>query len=417
MSVYFLAQAYQQTDDFAKSAQYCHLTLKLQYNFLSEKDTLIDHIEWALYAATLSQFFASNDQYDVARHFLSCARMVLAQTEPKKIEEQNERFKKAGADLDRVEVKYCLMILDESVKLRQSNEIDRCPPSEYQFRAYLINDDSLAEREQKFPSFPARNYDDAKQVFRYALNAINSAKQFFTLEQRCSDYISCILDQSQIYASLISYIPEIENRCKIVKRRIDLLEELDKELNSQYYLQHCRQIWYELGNIYGEQVSLKQLQNRPLIEGETTGGNEVMAERLQALKKINMLIAKSILHYHKFLNSFDYLNKNKKKFNASSLGNVELWHLPERIEDADDVKPILTAYLSIGHSFTKLVMEPVEERNNWMKCEAYLTEIKSYCTRNEDQRQLYFEDYYIQMEEMLRLIPGKIQNIMSRTLY
>lgn len=411
MSVYFLAQAFEQTGDYPESAKYCHMTLKLQYPFLSCENPVMDHIEWSLNAGTLSQYFASNDQYDVARHFICCARFVLLQTDSEKIEKENERFKKAEADLYRIEVKYGLMLLDESFILRQEGKIDNFPQNEYQFKPYLLNEAKLSEMEQQMPSFPAKTYDDAKVVFKFALNAIDSAKKFFTIDERCSDYIDCIFDHSQIYASIISYIPEIESRCKIVKRRIDLLESIDKQINSQYYLQHCRKIAYELGTIYSEQVSLKQLQHQKISNEECIEQSQFEERSMQVLKKFNMLISKSILNYQKFLHTFDYLNTKKRKFSEYSIANIELYKLPTRIDDENYIKPILTAYLSIGQLYTKLFTEPKQQRLNWIKCEDYYNELKCYCTRNDDHRRQYFEDYYQQLEEMLILIPGKVQQI------
>lgn len=51
-TLYYLAQIYGSLGKPVKSAVYCHTTLKRQ---LESKD--FDHIEWALNAATLSQFF------------------------------------------------------------------------------------------------------------------------------------------------------------------------------------------------------------------------------------------------------------------------------------------------------------------------------------------------------------------------
>lgn len=53
---YYMAQCYQHLDDTESSAIYCHLTLKKQlknHEFLS----FFDPVDWAVSAATLSQFF------------------------------------------------------------------------------------------------------------------------------------------------------------------------------------------------------------------------------------------------------------------------------------------------------------------------------------------------------------------------
>ena len=41
------------------------------------------------------------------------------------------------------------------------------------------------------------------------------------------------------------------------KRRIDLLTPILSEINSQFYLQICRQLQYEIGEIYSEMTDFK----------------------------------------------------------------------------------------------------------------------------------------------------------------
>ena len=48
-----------------------------------------------------------------------------------------------------------------------------------------------------------------------------------------------------------------ERRCKMHKRRIDLLTPILSEINSQFYLQICRQLQYEIGEIYSEMTDFK----------------------------------------------------------------------------------------------------------------------------------------------------------------
>lgn len=67
-----LLQIYGSLKDHLKSAVYCHNTLKRQ---LESKD--YDAIEWALNAATLSQFFMERNGFRQARHHLAAASYVL----------------------------------------------------------------------------------------------------------------------------------------------------------------------------------------------------------------------------------------------------------------------------------------------------------------------------------------------------
>lgn len=135
MTTYFLAQAHEQIGEYPESAQYCHITLRQQYPQLGTVNYAVDHVEWALNAATLAQYFANNDQFNPARHMICCARKVLNEASDHVKQNESERWKKAHADLDRIEVKYCLLVMDESAKLIQQGQMERCtaPSSSFRF--------------------------------------------------------------------------------------------------------------------------------------------------------------------------------------------------------------------------------------------------------------------------------------------
>ena len=72
LTLYYLAQIYGLDMNHHKSAEYCHMTLRRQLNH----DDL-DHIDWALNAATLSQFFMEKNAFNLARHHLAAATYIL----------------------------------------------------------------------------------------------------------------------------------------------------------------------------------------------------------------------------------------------------------------------------------------------------------------------------------------------------
>lgn len=58
LTLFYLAQVFGSLGDLEKSAIYCHTTLKKQLN-----QGEFESIDWALNAATLSQYFCTNDRY------------------------------------------------------------------------------------------------------------------------------------------------------------------------------------------------------------------------------------------------------------------------------------------------------------------------------------------------------------------
>lgn len=112
MTLYYLAQAYEKNGDSSKSAIYCHATLKRQYKVIADKeqDKCYDIIDWCLNAATLSQYFAINGDFNAARHHIICAKKVINSYN----DEDQERFNKGVADIHRIIVKYSLILLETS---------------------------------------------------------------------------------------------------------------------------------------------------------------------------------------------------------------------------------------------------------------------------------------------------------------
>lgn len=285
-----------------------------------------------------------------------------------------------------------------------------------------------------------RNYEEAKLAFKTALNSILSAMKFFTLNERASDYVDCISDQCQIYAAVIQFEPSIDNRCKMNKRRIDLLEGVVQQLNPQHFLQHCRKLYYELGDVYTQQVSYKYEQHdaqysslinelktmaqgkdeRAAMEAAGQAKRDQIQNRFAAMKKINLLAIKAITCYHKFLSSFEFINESSitTRFAHVPFDKLEMFKLSGRIPDDQYVQPILMAYLNVGRLYLKLVSNQQQERiKHHKQSEQAFKTLDDYLKQNDDHRKQYFEDYHPQVQEMLRLIPGKIQNILSESVY
>lgn len=160
-----------------------------------------------------------------------------------------------------------------------------------------------------------------------------------------------------------------------------------------------------------------------------------MEKNLHAMKKINALVVKAIQHYYVFLRSFEVLNTALK--NPSLRMNeplppfekLEMFPLPGRIDEtvggketvattAGYLQAIITAYLAIGRLYIKLVTSlPADRVRYWLQCEKYYKALREYLARNEDQRREHFSEYWTQLEEMLALIPGKIQSILSQSVF
>ena len=127
LCTFYMAQVYGHLGELEKSATYCHKTLRRQMELKS-----YEPIDFALNAATLSQYFIGQDMYKEARHHLAAATLVMAEHEAKMITpemnettiaEVKETFKHRYADLARCWAKYGLALLTAS-KERLYNDDD-----------------------------------------------------------------------------------------------------------------------------------------------------------------------------------------------------------------------------------------------------------------------------------------------------
>ena len=91
------------------------------------------------------------------------------------------------------------------------------------------------------------NHSEAVSVFKFAQTQISIAHGFYQLNGYVTDHIEVAQDASTLYKLLSMFEPSIELKCRMHKRRIDMLEEPASLLSTQHYLMLCRQMWYEIG--------------------------------------------------------------------------------------------------------------------------------------------------------------------------
>ena len=90
-------------------------------------------------------------------------------------------------------------------------------------------------------------YTEAVRVFKFAQEQIVVAHGFYQLNGYVTDHIEVVQDASTLYNLLSMFETDLELKCRMHKRRIDMLEELSNSLNTQHYMMLCRQMWYEIG--------------------------------------------------------------------------------------------------------------------------------------------------------------------------
>ncbi|XP_057656397.1 KIF-binding protein-like [Diorhabda carinulata] len=410
LTLYYLAQAYGALKDALRSAVYCHVTLKRQLEMCE-----YDPIDWALNAATLSQFFMEKNCFKQARHHLAASSFILDeykkkldfnQTEPTEVHNAMlETFRHRSADVARCWSKYGLILLSKS-KDRLLNHTDdlntHCSLStdfsdlniqfngnlsQYDLKSLIFEKIPIEEYENQITDQFILTLPDAKKVFLNAQQWSDKAQEYYTLDSLASDFIDIVLDQTQLYLNLLFFEDEPENQAKLHKRRIKLLEHVLNNVNEQYYLQYCRQVWFELARTYADILDIKCDKLRESTDRPTP----------QSLSKINNLADKGILHYTNFIKSFE--DKASKK-------------LPDKFPD-DVEKPVLQAYFHKAALYSKYISldKQIQLKNTEMSLENYKF-ISDYCEKHPKAKELIAMEYGI-CKEMVTLLPIKIMKLKS----
>ncbi|KAG0713528.1 KIF1-binding protein [Chionoecetes opilio] len=390
LTYYYLAQVYGHLGAPDRSAWYCHSTLQRQ---LASKD--YDPLEWAINAATLSQFYQGKEKFRVARHLLASASKVLAsheaemntaEAETEDAAHKQEKYNQCKADVARCWGRYCLVMLQVSCERALPDDPSQ-PPAEQE------EEDSLDEQleflqlevsdlESEVAGAPVQEFDEARQLFLAGLRWLTEARQHYTLEDHASDHVSITQEMSLLYKALAFFEPSEDRRCKMHKRRVDLLTMLIKELNPQYYLHVCRQINYELAEIYSAMMDNKLA----LWDGEADRPSP------QQTKKVNTLATSSIQHFLHYLDSL----KDKTTGEQPTA-------YPE-----DALRPALVAWFHLGRLWSKLLTsEPVTKMQNYMQSLQNYKRLVEYCDRHPESQSVMAQELAI-CREMVQLLPLKV---------
>lgn len=406
LTLYYLAQIYGTLKDHLKSAVYCHMTLERQLN---HED--LDCIDWALNAATLSQYFMEKGGFKQARHHLAAASYILQKYEEELqgLEESEEAaakwetFRHRSADIARCWAKYGILLLGtskERLMHHAENETGKMcsemskmqldPGSEV--TAELVENLRFAKIEKEIEPIAnqltdkyALDFNDARVIFLNSQKWLDEAKKYYTLENHASDHVQVVQDVSQLFKYLCFFEEDEDRQSKMHKRRIDALEAIVTELNPQYYQTVCRQLWIELGEIYCDILDIK-------LERLQSSNDRPTA---QALAKINSLARSSIKYFQNFLDS---------------LVDPTTHNLPDKFSD-DLVRPALFAYFLLGRLHYKLITpdKQAQLENLRNSLNAYKSLI-GYCEKDAKAGELMSVELSV-CKDFVSLLPLKIEKL------
>nr|XP_008113404.1 PREDICTED: KIF1-binding protein [Anolis carolinensis] len=406
-TLYYLAQVYQHLEMIEKAAQYCHTTLKRQLEYSGYYP-----VEWALNAATLSQYYLTKQCFMESRHCLASASVIFSQagqvpsSEDNETEQDQQDLRQRKAEIARCWIKYCLNLLQGARKLLEDNigELDPDKQSELKaqqkkeedekekgrkkavlFGTSDLSDSILAMEEKVSCVFPF-DFKEAREVFLVGQNYVNDAKEFFQVDGYVTDHIEIVQDHSSLFKVLAFFEEDYERRCKMHKRRIDMLEPLYAGLNPQYYLLLSRQLQFELADTYYEMMDLK-----------VAIGNRLEELDSHTIKKINSLAQMAMKYYELFLDS---LRNPDKVF-------------PETLEE-DVLRPALVAKFHIARLYGKLITSDSKKQLENMQASLdYYSFLVEYCEKHADAIQSVETELELS-REMAGLLPARMERLRAK---
>lgn len=92
---------------------------------------------------------------------------------------------------------------------------------------------------------------------------VTDALKHLTLDGHVTDHIEVLQDSSKLYNSLAPHLDDPDSKCKLHKRRLDMLTQVAGELNAKYFLLVMRQLYFELAETSYEMMHLKRSKYVP----------------------------------------------------------------------------------------------------------------------------------------------------------
>lgn len=382
-TLFYLAQVYGHLDQPKLSAEHCHTTLVRQL-----ETKRYDSVEWSLNCATLSQYFINVHNFPQARHCLASAATVLqhfsADNAGSADQEMRERLVQVEADIARCWLKYCLAVLSLSEEASENVT----PSASAGLEAIVVQFDPLevSEIEMQVPCDLVDSMESARPLFVFGQRQVGVAKKFFTDEEFASDYVSIVQDHSNLFKHLVHFESDLSMKCRMHKRRLDMLTVVLNELNPDHFLQITRELCYQLADVHSEMARLK------IILAENSPSP-------LAVDKINRLLRGGLAYYQRLVTTY-YQQPGGS--------------LPDPI-DSTQLHTVLIAQLNMARLHSKLIAgSPEEQVSNLRRALELYQWIVHYCDSHQQDVRVCFAQEEEMCREMARLLPMRIATILPQ---
>jgi len=377
LTCFYLAQVYTAKGKQEKGAQYCFDCLSRQLIFKQcfQKD------DWVKNAIGIAPFYMETYQYRQALHCVDAARAIFGEV---KIDEDDEDILNINADIQRTrgEVYLSLLSASRDVLDTSSQRPKRRARVKNQFQRFPKIDHVPDPHEFTL----ATDWDTAKAAFDKARDGMEDALDFYILDGFVTLHLKIKDKLSTLYQDLTFFENDNSRKCKMIKRRIDLVENVVTELNPSAFMDTIRELHWKLAINYETIGNLKHAIMQ-------SGG--ITKERM---KKANRLFLKAIGYFLKFLES----HTSPEDIPES---RRETYVLPKDLH-----RQYLIGLFNLASIYQKL-RAPTEEMQGDVIVEAHKVYkmIAKFCSEKGCPDN--FKDELSVSKEMLDLLPLKLNEI------
>jgi tetratricopeptide (TPR) repeat protein len=259
-TAFYLAQCYGSLEppQRDKASFYCLLTLRRQMaDVTGRPGVAFSPVEWAANCLGLSHYFTVEGQFERADQCLQAARKILPDNADRELRAKLVatcgRHIRNLLDLSR---HRAVGISMGSITDGGDNDVlaARSPNSASQ--PADINDEVLfPTMSLKPPRKPARNSDEARELFNVGMDYYNAALRTYVFDGFVTDHVTIVQDISAMYRSLAALEPERTRRLAMHKRRAALLEPM-LTMNPNAYHAIYKGVTYETAEVYSEIADL-----------------------------------------------------------------------------------------------------------------------------------------------------------------
>ncbi|KAG5477087.1 hypothetical protein LSCM1_05428 [Leishmania martiniquensis] len=274
-TLFFMAQLHTAQQNATAAAQYCHRTM--YYQLLNKQE--FNRRSWAANALQLSGFYSSHFAYDKAFHCLLAGQIWMPDSE----EPEDGKGMVAWAF-----GRFYLHRLDHYGRRLSGRD----PDGE--------KDEAVVQLKKSWRDFPGMpplqsqppvtTFDEARECFKEGIRWLQEAQACRPFESFCTEHISIARDMVQLYSALQLFDPNRARRIAMVQRQSQLLEKFPDQLSFNAYPVVMRQLLYDLGSLYEDQLRMRvQQRKQPRPD-----------EKPLKDKSLNTLVRKTLGYYERF---------------------------------------------------------------------------------------------------------------------